>query len=85
MSTISQRLGIIRQKGNLNYKIKIIMKTKILFIALIVTFFGVKAQNVDLNNSTDYVRIQKNGETGFSRAFGLNSSNHLMMSNEVPP
>ena len=77
MYTISQRLGTIRQKGNLNYKIKIIMKTKILFIALIVTFFGVKAQNVDLNNSTDYVRIQKNGETGFSRAFGLNSSNHL--------
>ena len=39
--------------------------------------FGLKAQNIDLNNNTDYVRIQKNGESGFSRAFGLNSSNHM--------
>ena len=53
------------------------MKTKILLITLIGISFGLKAQNVDLNNSTDYIRIQKNGESGFSRAFGLNSSNHM--------
>ncbi len=50
----------------------------ILFVSIYFLLgFSLNAQNLDLNNSTDYVRIQKNGETGFSRAFGLNGSNHL--------
>ncbi|WP_157814150.1 hypothetical protein [Olleya sp. Bg11-27] len=50
---------------------------KTLLITFIGITIGVKAQHVDLNNSTDYIRIQKNGESDFSRAFGLNSSNHM--------
>ncbi len=53
------------------------MRTAILMYILVGFATTLMAQNVDLSNSTDYVRIQKNGETDFSRAFGLNSSNHL--------
>ncbi len=53
------------------------MKIKIVLIGLFGIAFGLNAQNVDLNNSTDYIRVQKNGESGFTRAFGLNGSNQL--------
>ncbi|TSE03622.1 hypothetical protein [Aquimarina algiphila] len=53
------------------------MKKIKLFIAFTAITFGLHAQNIDLNNSTDYIRIQKNGESDFSRAFGINSSNHM--------
>ena len=46
-------------------------------LALIGFSFISHSQNINLNNSTDYIRVQKNGETGFSRAFGLNGSNEL--------
>ncbi|WP_157814107.1 tail fiber protein [Olleya sp. Bg11-27] len=48
-----------------------------LLIALIAISCGLNAQNIDLNNSTDYIRIQKYGESDFSRAFGINSSNNM--------
>ena len=49
---------------------------KIILLFIIATCSSY-AQDVDLANSVDYIRIQKNGESGFSRAFGLNSSNHM--------
>ncbi|KZS40794.1 hypothetical protein AWE51_07535 [Aquimarina aggregata] len=53
------------------------MRNIILSVILLVLTFEISAQNVDLNNSTDYIRVQKVGESGFSRAFGLNGSNQL--------
>ncbi|MDY8134019.1 tail fiber protein [Aquimarina sp. 2201CG5-10] len=53
------------------------MRRIVFLFTLCLCLTKVHSQNVDLNNSVDYLRIQKNGETGFSRAFGLNSSNHL--------
>ncbi|MEL4309121.1 hypothetical protein [Joostella sp. CR20] len=54
------------------------MKSCAVLVLLIIGInFQMHSQNIDLNNSTDYIRIQKNGESGFSRAFGLNSYNHL--------
>ncbi|AXP80817.1 hypothetical protein CJ739_1731 [Mariniflexile rhizosphaerae] len=53
------------------------MKNTILLLYLFGFIFKVQSQNVDLNNSTDYIRIQKNGASSFSRAFGINGSNQL--------
>ncbi len=53
------------------------MRNIILSVIVLVLTFEISAQNVDLNNSTDYIRVQKVGESGFSRAFGLNGSNQL--------
>lgn len=53
------------------------MKNILTLIAIIGGTFGLQAQNVDLNNSTDYIRVQKYGELDFTRAFGLNSSNQM--------
>ncbi|WP_051336016.1 hypothetical protein [Aquimarina latercula] len=56
---------------------KEIMKKTLLIIAIALFFVEGKSQNIDLNNSSDYIRVQKTGETGFSRAFGLNGANQL--------
>ncbi|AXT50740.1 hypothetical protein D1818_07820 [Aquimarina sp. BL5] len=53
------------------------MRKKLLLITILLFFIEGKSQNVDLKNSSDYIRVQKTGETGFSRAFGLNGSNQL--------
>ena len=53
------------------------MKNTISLLFIFGFIFIVHSQNVDLNNSTDYIRIQKNGESSFSRAFGINGSNQL--------
>jgi len=46
-------------------------------LVLLGTSLTVKAQNVDLTNGINYIRVQPVGQSGFSRAFGLNSSNEL--------
>ncbi|WP_299257021.1 hypothetical protein [uncultured Aquimarina sp.] len=53
------------------------MKKTVFIIALSFFCIQAKSQNIDLNNTTDYIRVQKNGETGYTRAFGLNGSNQL--------
>ncbi|MBQ4804321.1 hypothetical protein J8L88_15765 [Aquimarina sp. MMG015] len=53
------------------------MKKTVFIIALSFFCIEAKSQNVDLNNTTDYIRVQKNGETGYTRAFGLNGANQL--------
>jgi len=47
-----------------------------LFVAL-GTSLILEAQNVDLTNGINYIRVQPVGQTGFTRAFGLNGSNEL--------
>ncbi len=37
------------------------------------------AQDVDLRNNVDFVRIQKSGETDFSNSYGLSSTNNLFI------
>ncbi|UOB17894.1 hypothetical protein [Abyssalbus ytuae] len=50
---------------------------KILLLTSTLLCTIIQAQNIDLNNGTDYIRVQKNGLSTFSRAFGLNDSNQL--------
>ncbi|WP_299211112.1 hypothetical protein [uncultured Aquimarina sp.] len=53
------------------------MKKTVFIIVVLLIFIEAKSQNVDLNNSSDYIRVQKNDGTGFTRAFGLNGANQL--------
>ncbi|RZT00336.1 TMF family protein [Aquimarina brevivitae] len=53
------------------------MKRIILVSILLLCTRISKAQNINLSNATDYIRVQKAGETDYTRAFGLNGSNHL--------
>jgi len=46
-------------------------------IVLLGANLTVNAQNVDLTNGVDYIRLQSAGQTGFTRAFGLNPFNEL--------
>ena len=51
---------------------------KVLLTAILLSSLSImNAQNVDLNNYTDYIRVQKSGQSSFSRAFGLNGADQL--------
>jgi len=52
-------------------------KLLLILVAVFGTCVALNAQNVDLTNGINYIRIQPAGQSGFTRAFGLNSSNHL--------
>ncbi|WP_299439856.1 hypothetical protein [uncultured Aquimarina sp.] len=61
------------------------MKKTLLILTLSLFFIQANSQNVDLNNTTDYIRVQKSGESNYTRAFGLNGTNQLYIGSIEKP